>query len=392
VEAGGAHTGPVVEEARPRAAAGRRWALPALGLAVAVLFGYVGTHRYPVEEPRPAARTPEEVLDDGLPRVTGPRALAPAGLRLLVSGEYPQVVDAHSGRGGPVPGLRLRRDQGARLQVVPGGLVATIGTASTVRFRSVLLPTGGGGPVPLGEDVRVTPAWRGGDLLVTSYGPDGTAVRVTDRAGAIRASWTQPGLVTPLRDTAAGLLVARSATSGSSEAELAVVEPATGRIRRRLAAGRVPVAVGPTSVAHLPAGCGRDCSLTVTRLADGHSRHYRTPDAGPPSRGEFSPDGQWLALGVPGQYVGGRLTVRPGFAAVLDLAGGQVLRVGGVETPAGRTADLSWWRGDQLVLGVWWQDRGRVALWSLRRPADPAQVLEVEPPGSYQYSTVTALP
>jgi hypothetical protein len=359
---------------------------------VALLFGYVGTHRYPVELPRAPAPTPEETFGDGLPRVTGDPTAGPAGLRLLVSGAFPQVVDAHTGRAVQVPGLRLGRDEGARLQQVPGGLVATIGTPTTVRSRTVLLPAGGGRAVELGEEVRVTPAWRGGDLLVSSYGPGGTAVQVTDRAGHVRSRWTRAGVVTPLRDTAAGLLVAQSASAGSSGADLALVEPRTGKLRRRLTKGRIAVALGPTSVAHVSARCGRSCGLTVTELADGRSRDYRTPDEGSPRRGEFSPDGRWLALAVPGQYLNGRLTIRPGFAAVLHLASGEARRVAGVETPAERVADLSWWGPDRLVLGVWWEDRARVALWSTDRPADPAQILEVEPPGSYQSSSVTVLP
>lgn len=363
--------------------------MPALGLAVLLLFGYVGTHRYPIEMPR-AAPTPEETFGDGLPRVTGTPATGPTGLRLLVSGAFPQVLDAHTGRSSPVPGLRLGRDEGARLQPVPGGLVVTVATPTTVRSRTLLLPARGRA-VPLGEDVRVVPAWRGGDLLVSSYGPGGTSVLVTERTGQVRSYWARVGLVTPVRDTAAGLLVAQSATTGSSGADLALVERSTGELRRRLARGRIVVAAGPTSVAHVAATCGRDCPLTVTDLADGRSRDYRTPDEGTPSRGAFSPDGRQLALAVPGQYLNGRLTIRPGFAAVLDLASGAVQRVAGVETPAERTVDLSWWGPDRLVLGIWWDDRARVVLWSTDRPADPAQVLPVEPPGSYQSSSVTAL-
>jgi hypothetical protein len=383
----------VLDEVRRDAAPGRRWGLPVLGVVVLLLFGYVGTHRQPVEvPPRAVAPAPEEEpLTDGLPRVTGPRGPAPAGLRLLVSGPDPQVLDAHTGRSGPVPGLELGRYEGARVQVVPGGLVASIGSASTVRPRSVLLRPGGR-PVELGDDVRVVPTYRGGDLVVSSYGPGGTSVVVTRRTGRVRAYWAQPGLVSPLVDTAAGLLLARSPMAGSAAVELVVVDPVTGALRRKLASGRTVVAVGPAAVAHVSTSCPRSCRLTVTRLADGRSRDYPSPDAGVPSRGAFSPDGRWLALGVPGQYLNGRLAIRPGFVAVLDLAGGGTRRVAGVETPAERTADLGWWREDQLVLAVWGDDRASVVLWSARRPAEPARVLDVEPPGNYQYSSVTVLP
>lgn len=390
-----AHTGPVVDEpAAVRAGPRRRWTLPVLGLAVALLFGYVATHRYPVARPPEPSPVPELLrppFGDGLPRVTGDRGAGPVGLRLLVSGPYPRVVDAHTGRVSAVPGLRLRPDDRARLQPVPGGMLATIAGQGAVRTRTLLLPTAGSRPVLLGEDVRAIPAWRGGDLLVSSYGPGGTSVRVADRTGRVRSRWDRPGLVVPLRDTAAGLVVARSATAGSSGADLLLLEPSSGRLRRELAAARIALAVGPASLAHIAASCGRDCSLTVTDLVGGGSRDYRTPDQGSPSTGKFSPDGRRLALAVPGQYLNGRLTIRPGFAAVLDLATGRVLRVPGVETPAERAADLSWSRTGSLVLGVWWEDHARVGVWSPDRPGDRLRVLPAEPPGDYRSGSVAAL-
>lgn len=111
-----------------------------------------------------------------------------------------------------------------------------------------------------------------------------------------------------------------------------------------------------------------------------------------PGRGAFSPDGRWPALAVPGQYLNGRLGVRPGFVAVLELAGGTVRPVGGVATAAEQAADVSWWGPDQLVVGVWWVDRAGVALWPPERPDEPARVLPVEPAGTAQHSSVVVLP
>ena len=150
------------------------------------------------------------------------------------------------------------------------------------------------------------------------------------------------GLLVAARDTSAGLLVGRLASPGSTGADLLLLDPRTGQPRRRIATGRIVVATGDTVVAHLPAGCGLDCPLTVTDLTGGRSRDYPTPDPGPPATGRFSPDGRRLALAVPGHYFSAQRSVRPGFVAVLDLATGAVVRVPGVETPAARTADVDW--------------------------------------------------
>jgi len=366
---------------------GRRWSVPALGLAAAVLFGYVVTHRYHVDEPAPppsAAPAPA-----GLPRVTGDRAAGPDGLRVLVSGGHPQVLDTATGRATAVAGLRLAAGERVRLRPVPAGTVATVTAPATSRTRTVLLPRGGGRPVLLGEDVDVVPALRGTDLYVSSQGPGGTSVLVTERTGAVRAYWAQPGKLTLLRDTAAGLVASqRGAVQGT---ELRLLDPRTGAERRRLATGRIVLAAGPISVAHVSGSCSRDCPVTVTPLAGGRPRDYSLPaGAGIPAAGEFSPDQRWLALAVPGQYRNGRLTVVPGFAQVLDLRTGAVTRVPGVQTAAERRPDVGWY-GDVLVLGVWSARRGQLAVWSPHRPAS-LQVLPAEPPGDDRFAAATVLP
>jgi hypothetical protein len=174
-------------------------------------------------------------------------------------------------------------------------------------------------------------------------------------------------------------------------ADLLVLDPATGATRRRLMVGGIVVAVGPSSVAYVPADCSGDCPLAVTGLADGRTRTYPLPaNSGNPGVGAFAPDGRRLALGVPGQYRDGRLIIVPGFAEVLDLGTGAVLRVPGLDTAAERAPDLSW-SGDTLVLGVWSGERGQVATWSADRK-DELRVLPADPPGDASFSSVTVLP
>jgi hypothetical protein len=366
----------------------RRWSVLVLGLVAAALFGYVATHRDPVRRPDPPAAAPSSAAP-GLPRLTGSRVPGPVELRLLVSGRHPQIVDTSVGLESPVPDLRLAAGERAALQAVPAGMVASITGPGTSRIRTVLLRPAVGPPIALGFDVTVVPAGTGTDLYVATRNSGSTSVAVTAADGRVRRRWTAGGTLTPLRDTAAGLVAEQ--VGDLQGAQLRLLDPATGAERRRLATGRIPVAVGPDSVAHASASCVRDCPVTVTRLADGASRDYPLP-AGTaiPARGAFSPDGRWLALGVPGQYRNGRLVVVPGFAEVLDLAAGTVTRVPGVETEAERTADLSWF-GPVLVLGVWSQQRGQVGAWTPDRPAEGLQILPADPPGDAALSTMTVL-
>ena len=366
----------------------RRWSVPVLGVAAAILFGYVATHPDPVQRPAPRPPTPSPA--PALPRLTGEEATGPAGLRVLVSGRYPQILDLRTGRARPVPGLKLTAGQRVALRPVPAGTVAAVTSPRLTQIRTVLLPAAGGRPVPLGNDVAVVPAQRGTDLYVATGLPGSTRVAVTAPSGRVRRTWTAGGRLIPLRDTAAGLVVLQ--VGDPPVTELRLLDPRTGATRRRLAVGSIVVAVGPASVASVSASCVRQCPVTVTRLADGRSRDYPMPTVtGNPAQGAFSPDGRWLALGVPGQYRNGRLVVVPGFAEVLELATGTVTRVPGVDTPAERSPDLSWF-GPTLVLGVWSEQRGRIAAWTPDRSGEGLTILPADPPGDEALSSVTVLP
>jgi hypothetical protein len=366
----------------------QRWSVAVLGLAVVVLFGYVATHRDPVRRPEPPAAVP--TTPSGLPRVVGTRAPGPEGLRVLVSGQYPRIIDTSTGHAAPVPGVQLSAGERAAVQIVPAGTVLAETAPGTSRVHTTLVPTAGARrPFVLGDDVVVVPAARGTDLYVAARGPASTKVSVTGATGKVRAAWTAGGRLTPLRDTAAGLVAV--GVDDREVTDVRVVDPRTGALRRRLAVGAIVVTVGPSSLAYVQASCPRDCPVTVTRLADGRTRDYRMPaGTGNPGTGAFAPGGRWLALGVPGQYRNGRLVVVPGFAEVLDLATGTVVRVPGLETAAERAPDLSW-SGGTLVLGVWSGDGGQVASWSTDRQEE-LRVLPADPPGDAAFSSVTVLP
>jgi hypothetical protein len=203
--------------------------------AAVLLFGYVATHRDPVRRPDPpqAAATPS-----GLPRVIGDRGFGPPGLKLLVTGAHPQIIDTSTGHMSAVPGVRLADGERAAVQIVPAGTIVTEIAPSATRTRTTLVPRAGR-PILLGYSVVVVPALHGTDLYVTSHDPGRTKVTITAPTGAARSSWTVGGTATPIRDTAAGLVVqqigdrgvcSRSAASSSRSA------PARSRTCRRTAA------------------------------------------------------------------------------------------------------------------------------------------------------------
>lgn len=364
----------------------QRGSVMVLVAAALLLFGYVATHRDPVRRPDPpqAAATPS-----GLPRVIGDREFGPPGLKLLVTGEHPQIIDASTGHVSPVPGVRLSDGERAAVQIVPAGTVVTEIAPSASRTRTTLAPAAGGRPILLGYSVVVVPARRGTDLYVSIHDSGHTKVTITTPTGATRSSWTVGGTATPIKDTAAGLVVQQIGDRGV--ADLRVLDPRSGATRRVLSVGGILVSVGPTSVAYVPPDCRGDCPLAVTGLADGRTRRYPLPaNTGNPGTGAFAPDGRRLALGVPGQYRDGRLIIVPGFAEVLDLRTGGFVRVPGLDTAAERAPDLSWSNG-LLVLGVWSGTGGQVASWSADRK-DQLRVLPAEPPGDVAFSSVTVLP
>jgi hypothetical protein len=228
----------------------QRWSVAVLGIAAVLLFGYVATHRDPVQRPDPpgAAATTEP----GLPRVAGNRGPGPKGMRLLISGQYPQIIDAVTGHSSPVPGVQLSAGERGAVQLVPAGTVVAETAPGTSRVRTTLVPTTGARrPIVLGDNVVVVPASRGADLYVARRGIGSTRVTITAPSGAARSSWTAAGTLTPLRDTAAGLVVQLVGDRGVSE--LRLVDPRTGATRRRLTVGGVVVAVGPSSPTAGPA-------------------------------------------------------------------------------------------------------------------------------------------
>lgn len=376
-----AQTGRVVDPGSGAAASPPRWRLLVLIVAVVLLFAYVLTHRLTDTGVGTAAERPPE----NLPELTGPRGTGPEGLLVLVGGQSAGVLDTHTGALTPVPGLQTERGDRAQLRPVPSGVLAVL--TNDRGSRAVLLRKGAA--VPLGTDVRVVPTRRG-DLALASQRNGQTTVQLRASDGTPRERWTVRGLAAPVRDTVGGLLLTRLLSTGSSGAELLLVDPRTGAERRKLGADRVLLGATDTLVAHRAGSCTVNCDVTVSDLATGKDRQLSVVLGAPAATGAFSPDGDRLALSVPGLRLDGGWVSEPGFVAVQDVADGRTTVVPGVKTPPGQQADVDWSpEGDVLVVAVWWPDRALIGLWSPAEPGEPPVVLAARPPGD-RFSGIAA--
>jgi hypothetical protein len=377
---------------RPRTAA-------AVVIVAALLVGYVVTHRHPASRPAaapspgatptaaPVPRAAPRLSAEGGPDLLGRVGAGPAGVRLLVGGTDPRIVDAHTLSVTPVPGLRL--PPGLPAQVLQYG-------SDTVALAPLYGPDGGiylvrPGARPLllgGYGVYVPSRDRG--LVVATYRRGATTVTGLGLDRRVRWQWTQPGNVDPLRDTPAGLVAARYANPLAGDAVLLLLDRRTGAVRRRLGTARYPLATDDRSVAWVPDRCAPACPVVRTDLVTGAARRYRMPARRQPAVGAFSPDGRRLALtfaGVPagpGAAAGGR-----GFAGVLDLRTGALATVPGLATPTADHADVTWSAdGRWLVIGVKWPEEELIALW---RPGSEVTILPLALPGEPTNATVSAL-
>jgi hypothetical protein len=336
----------------------------ALLAVLGLLFGYVLTHRYP---PPPAAtpvaaRAPAGPLP-AVPWLGGQPGTGPAGLQLLAGDRNPVLVDAHTGEVAPPPGLRLWPDSVVSVFALrPGTLAAVTEPYGGAGGRFLVRP--GAQPLLLGADAGVVPS-RDGQLILIAYRRGGTTITGLTLARRLRWQWQLPGLALAVRDTPAGLLVEQYDGPHGRAANLLLLDPKTGAVRREIGRGDV-AASNDTTVAWTPANCPDACSLAVTTLASGATRRYAMPIYWRPDRGAFAPDGRTLALTFPAT---GRIGVsRPGFVVTLDLALTTFTRVRDLRTGSGLGAEVGWSPdGRYLVIAVNWPDRQQFALWRAGR-------------------------
>ncbi|MEN3359608.1 MAG: hypothetical protein V7637_3590 [Mycobacteriales bacterium] len=348
----------------------------ALLAVVGLLFGYVLTHRY---TPPPAAAPVAAPVSTGplpaLPWLGGRPGTGPPGLRLLAGDRTPRLVDAHTGQVTPPPGLDLWPESVVSVFALrPGTLAAVTEPYGGAGGRFLVRP--GAQPLLLGTDAGVLPS-RDGQLILTVYRRGGTTVTGLTLGRRLRWQWQLPGLAIAVRDTPAGLVVEQYDGPHGRAANLLLLDPKTGAVRREIGRGDI-AASSDTTIAWTPADCPDACSLVVTTLAGGATRRYAMPIYWRPDRGAFAPDGRTLALTFPAT---GRIGVsRPGFVVMLDLTLTTFTRVRDLRTGSGLGAEVGWSPdGGYLVIAVNWPDHQQFALWRAGRLTVLPTVLPGQP-------------
>jgi hypothetical protein len=373
---------------RPRRRAWRpgrrgRWVL--VVAAVLGLLGYVLTHRYPPEPAGPPG--PAGAVEGGT--LAGQRGLGPAGLRVLLSGNSLRAVDLHTGLLQAVGGLPAGvSTEGASAAAVRGGLI--VRTSGRGSVDSYLLRPGQPARLVIRNGVAL-PSWDGSGLIVMAL-PVGTEqYSVTGQTldGRRLWQWVTSNHTLVLQDTRYGLLL-RDTDPPLDPQRLRLVRRETGLPLREIRG--TPVAVGGDAVAQLRPGCGRACTLALTRLPTASTVAYRLPAEPATGHGSFAPGSRWLAMPLPPGPAPGTLPDQASTLAVLDLATGTTTTVPGLAFPPGQPPLLSWSAdGQYLVVAVYTADTLRLAIWRPDTPARPLTVLPTDYPADSR-TTLTALP
>jgi hypothetical protein len=354
----------------------------ALLALLALLLGYTVTHRPSlgpqVSPPRVVPPGPAQLLVS--PWLGGRASTGPAGLRLLVGGANPRVVDAATGTATLPPGIQLAPGTGISAFPVGRSRIAVVGHARAAGI-SLLLP--GVDPLILGGQSSVSPGVDGELIIATSPG-EGTTVSVaTAGPRVVRWQWRSPDALTVVADGPFGLVLQRSGRT-ADDRDLVLVNRRSGAVRQLLGHAVSAVAAGAHAAAWVPADCVQPCPLRVGDLRTGHRLTYRMPEGRRPKAGAFSPDGHSVAL-----TFGPRGSQDPsGRVGVLDLRTGAVALVPDLHTAPELGAHLAWSPDSRwLVIGVPWPDHQRLALW---RPGGAPRVLPTELPG--RAGAITVLP
>lgn len=377
----------------PRLRRRRRWSTPLVGVLVvasaAVLAARTGGGASdradrPVQavepsiilRPPPTPRRTGEPPPDGSYRLDGVPGVAPPGVRLLLGGNQPAVLDLHTGRQTALPAFGATGADSVEIRRT-GRLTAALVFSAADRFtRAYALPDGGR-PAALGVVRDVLPMKDGTLLTVVCVAGTGGGCVLGSRTatGAVRWQRPVPRLSTLVRETPYGVVT--WVYQGDTGGLVRVEDPRTGRVVRDLGRTYTVLAADDRQVAYQRPGCDADCPVLVSSLADG-SRRTLPAASGKAVTGAFSPDGRRLAIGVVGLHSEDLSPTdqRDGYAAVVDLAGGDWQLLPGLSTGP-RSVPLPFWSAadDRLLVLAGDEGVNRVAAW---RPGDPrAAVLPV---------------
>jgi hypothetical protein len=356
-----------------------RWARAmAAGTAVVTLLGYVVTHRVAgLDDLSPSwqSLTPAADLSQRAASgtLTGRPGYGPSGLRVLLGGTDPRIVDLHTGGEHPLAEVPRPPGSSVYLTAIRGTLLANV-VGPKLAASYVLQPgqptrrLNTAGYAVLGQHSTpvITFEFRPSEhsQLITGRRPDGRQLW----------QWRVPALLLPIRDTGSGLLLQRPVDGPDGPAGLLLVRRENGQLLRRFT--DVAVAVGDDSIVFADPGCRPRCTLVRTRLDTGVTTRFALPGGVPPDSGVISPGGRWLALEFPAGGGTSGATV-----GVLDLHTGVVWPVPGMWTAGPHQAGLVWSAdGKSLVVAVG-IDAMQIGVWRPDQPLDPVTVLPKTFPG-----------
>lgn len=382
-------------EDRPGPGPRRRWTTPlaavlvaAVAAVLAVRSGGDGT------DPGPQARQSLSVVlrPAPIPYRTGPDAppaayrldgdpgRGPAGLKLLVGGRHPGVLDTGTGRLTSLVGLLDRpRDQVAFV-ARPGATVALVSNPERLRPRVRLLT--GGRVVDLGSALDALPLRDGTVLTQDCDGGGGTgpcSLAARTAAGGVRWQRTVSRRLDLVRDTPSGLLV--RAYQGDLGGVIRLEDPSTGTVRRIVGRTYDVLTATDRQVLFRRSGCDSGCAL---RLADLDGPGYRDlpQAAGRAGTAAIGPGGR-VAVGYTGLHPGDQSPSlrREGYVLVVDVHEAKVRELPGLATAAVSTPLPVWAPDGRLVVVASNDGAARVVAW---RPGERrAAVLPPELDGVY---------
>jgi hypothetical protein len=361
---------------RPR----RRWTTPLAGALVAVVAGYLALHAdggTATDRPRAAEPTPSAPAPTGPSptpatfRLDGDPGVGPAGVRILVGGRRPAVLDAGTGRLDPLPVPTGPADV-AELDHAGGTTTAVLHNPNRLRSRAVAVDRTGR-TAALGQVLDMVPLRDGSVLAEDCSDPSGLGpCTLTGYAatGAVRWRRTAPRPLDLVRDTPYGLLV--RTFEGQRGGVVRLEDPRTGAAYRVLGRTYAVLGADDRQVVFVPAACGSQCELILADLDDGSSR-FLPGNPGYPTVAAFSRDGRRIAIGYAGMLPGDPDTgpQRDGYVVVVDQARSDFWRLVPELTTGPNSTALPVWAPDgRLLLAVPTDGAGsgRVVVWTPGAP------------------------
>jgi hypothetical protein len=362
----------------------RRWTTPLAGALVAAAAAYLALHAsggtgtdQPAAEPTPSTPAPIGPTPTGPAptpatyRLHGDPGLGPTGVRILVGGRRPAVLDAGTGRLAPLP-IRIGPVDVAELDHAGGTTTVVLHNPYRLRSRAVAVDRNGR-VAALGQVLDVVPL-RDGTVLAEDCSDLSGAGPCTltgyAATGAVLWRRAEPGPLDLVRDTSYGLLVRTSDSPRGGVVQLE--DPRTGAAYRVIGRASGVLGADDRQVVFAPASCATECDLVLADLDSGSSR-FLPENPGSPTVAAFSRDGRRVAIGYAGMLPDDRSAdpQRDGYVVVIDQRRSDFWQfVPAVATGPASTALPVWSPDGRLLLAVPTDGSGsgRVVAWQPGTP------------------------